>query len=119
MERMLTIEVSPLSMFRLYTAYFYRTESEAENDALVLAEFIFRTKRGVALHSRDEIKSCPAQITHIFVANSCFDREKFKAAIDELDIVLDEATIVHCQWIRECHTNNRIVCDRDFRIALE
>lgn len=118
-ERMLSNEMSPLSMFRLYTAYFYRPDAEIDNDDITLVEFIFRTKCGIALHNRDEIKSFPAQITHIFVNESCFDRGKFRAIVDGLGIALHETTILHCQWIRECHSKNKIVCDQAFRLSLE
>lgn len=115
---MLNDETNALSMFRLYTAHFYQPDTTKASDEITLAELIFRTKGGISLHDKNEIESCPARLTHIFVDDSAFDEEKFKENMHTLGVALHDVAVINCNWIRACHESNKLICDKSYKIVL-
>lgn len=117
-EAMLGKGMDMLSMFRLLTAYFYQSESDKDKASIELAKFIFQANGGISLNSKDDIQTCPARITHVFVDSTSFDRDNFKETMQFLDIDLHNIRIIDCQWIHECHLLNKKICDKFYTIEL-
>lgn len=116
---MLNDGTDALSMFQLYTAYFYKPDTTTqETDDLKLAEFIFRTKGGIQLHDKHEIVSSPTRLTHIFVNDLVFDQDKFQEEMLALGVTLHDVTVIKWKWIRDCHANNRLICEQSYIVLM-
>lgn len=108
------------NIFRLCTAYFYKTDSLAIDNDIELAEFLFRTEAGTCLRTENEVKASASRLTHIFVRDTNFDQNELRRTVNAFGTeVLSDIVILRCQWILDCYRDNRKICNRDYIIYLK
>lgn len=108
------LQKNTLNMFRLITAYFYETNFNENEYDMEISEFIFQTKNGTSLRTKEEIQSSASRLTHIFVHNSNFNRNELKATVKSFETEnIRDIKILNYQWIIDCHEQNEnIPCDK-------
>lgn len=112
-------EPNEMGIFRSCVAYFYPEESSSLDCDITFAQFMFIACGGTNLETADDFRNSESRLTHIFVANTDFDRNKLKQTVQSFGTEkLENIIVIRYQWVLDCTEQKKRICDTSYKIDL-
>lgn len=97
-------------MFRLATAYFYKTVNSTDLD---LARLYFKSKGGRCIQELEPDAECRSyKLSHIIVDNCTFSMDIFLQAHSKINDNWNQIRFISYKWIKDCQKEKRKLSEK-------
>lgn len=113
-----TDELDEMSIFRSVVGYFFVEASSSDYD-IPFAKCMIMARGGIVLETADDFRSSESPLTHIFVANTDFNRNQLRETVQSFGTKkLDDINVIRYQWVLDCSDQKKRLCDTSYKIVL-
>ena len=106
-------------MFSSCVGYFYHDESIEKCIDMTMAECALIDGGGECLDTPDDARESSSRLTHIFVDTDNLNHAKLKQMVESFGVKnINDIQFLRYQWITECDTKKKLICDRSYKFEL-